>query len=125
MNQKGYYRLSAASPYVDAGDDGKNLGADMNAINSATTCTLSGQCADIAGKYTLTVNVSGSGSVMENPAGLSYTPGTMVTLTAKPSAGYQFSSWTGNVGAETSNPAIILMNANQAVIANFTQTSAN
>jgi hypothetical protein len=32
----GNYQLSATSPYKNAGTDGKDLGADINAIMSAT-----------------------------------------------------------------------------------------
>ncbi|NOT47876.1 MAG: hypothetical protein HOP17_09040 [Acidobacteria bacterium] len=41
----GNYRLSAASPYKNAGTDGRDIGADIDAMNAATACALNGQCA--------------------------------------------------------------------------------
>ena len=47
-----------------------------------------------------------------------YTPGTIVTLTADPAAGYQFSGWTGDTST-MSNPTEIRMDSNRAVTAHF------
>jgi len=68
-------------------------------------------------QYTLTVNIAGSGSV--NPSGGTYDNGTVVTLTATPNAGYQFSGWSGDLTG-SANPATITMNANKNVTATFT-----
>ncbi|TMI79287.1 MAG: hypothetical protein E6H03_10565, partial [Bacillati bacterium ANGP1] len=38
----GDYRLAASSPYKNAGTDGKDVGADINAINAATANVISG-----------------------------------------------------------------------------------
>ena len=55
---------------------------------------------------------SGSGS------GGSYAYGSVVTLTATPSTGYQFSSWSGDIS--TSSPTVnVTMYSNKNVIANF------
>jgi uncharacterized repeat protein (TIGR02543 family) len=67
--------------------------------------------------YTLTTNVSGSGSV--NPSGGTYAAGTVVTLTATPNAGYQFSGWSGDLSG-SANPATITMSANKNITATFT-----
>ena len=40
----GDYHLSAASPYKNAGTDGKDLGADIDAVNAATACASDGAC---------------------------------------------------------------------------------
>ena len=40
----GNYRLSASSPYKNAAGDGKDLGADINAVDAATLCALNGRC---------------------------------------------------------------------------------
>jgi len=69
-------------------------------------------------QYTLTTNVAGPGSVI--PAGGSYSAGATVTLSATPSAGYQFSGWSGDLSGAT-NPATLTMNANKNVTATFTQ----
>ena len=40
----GDYHLSAASPYKNAGTDGKDLGADIDALDAATACAVDGSC---------------------------------------------------------------------------------
>src|SRR2546428_9389929 len=40
----GDYRLLASSPYTNAGTDGKDIGANIDAINAATVCAVSGAC---------------------------------------------------------------------------------
>jgi Divergent InlB B-repeat domain len=75
---------------------------------------------------TLTVKVSGSGTVTSSPAGINcpsacrmtVATGTKVTLTATPSAGYAFSKWTGSC-AGTSKTCAVLMTTNKTVNAWF------
>ncbi|HRR96555.1 MAG TPA: cohesin domain-containing protein, partial [Candidatus Ratteibacteria bacterium] len=72
--------------------------------------------------YTLRVNISGSGTVETEPGPSSYgdyIAGTSVTLTAIPSTGYKFASWSGDLTGST-NPGTIVMNGNKTVTANFT-----
>ena len=71
-------------------------------------------------EYSLNITTSGSGTVAKSPNQTSYTSGTQVTLTATPSAGYQFSGWSGSISG-TTNPATITMDANKSVTATFTQ----
>jgi pectate lyase len=73
--------------------------------------------------FTLTTNVSGSGTVTRNPNAASYASGTVVTLTATPASGFQFSGWSGDLTGST-NPATITMNANKTVTATFTAVGA-
>ena len=68
---------------------------------------------------TVTSSPVAGGSVAANPAGGTYAPGTVVTLTATPAAGYQFSSWSGDCSGST-NPCSVTMNAAKSVTANFT-----
>ncbi|MCG2776535.1 MAG: hypothetical protein L6406_12725, partial [Desulfobacterales bacterium] len=72
-------------------------------------------------QYILTVNTTGSGSVIPDPAGGTYDAGTIVTLTAQAESGWQFSNWSGDLTG-SSNPATITMDTNKAVTAAFTQT---
>jgi len=76
------------------------------------------------GNYTLTTAASpaSGGTVTKLPNNTSYTPGTKVTLTATPAAGYQFTSWTGDDtgNAETLS---VTMDKNKTVTANFTPIS--
>ncbi len=71
-------------------------------------------------QYTLTVNAAGAGNVTLNPPGGTYNAGTMVTLTATPNSGYQFSGWSGDLSG-SANPATITMNGNKNVTATFTE----
>jgi hypothetical protein len=71
----------------------------------------------------LTVNILGSGSVTLDPPGGTYDAGTVVTLTATPAAGFQFSGWSGALSGST-NPATITMNAPKSVTATFTPNSS-
>jgi hypothetical protein len=41
----GDYRLLVSSPFKNAGTDGKDIGADIDAINAATACAVSGACS--------------------------------------------------------------------------------
>jgi len=72
-------------------------------------------------QYTLTTNTVGNGSIALNPSGGTYPSGTVVTLTATPDSGWQFSGWSGSLSGST-NPTTITMNANKSVTATFTQT---
>ena len=70
-------------------------------------------------QYTLSTSIaSGSGSI--SPASGTYNSGTVVTLTATPSSGYQFSSWSGTNNTSI-NPTTVTMNSNKSVSVNFTQ----
>ncbi len=82
-------------------------------------CVLAWSSTALAQSFTLTINTLGSGTVSANPAG-PYAPGTVVTLTATPSSGWSFSSWSGNrIGY--ANPAMLIVNGNTTVTATFNQ----
>ena len=68
--------------------------------------------------YTLTVNITGQGSVALNPPGGSYVSGTTVTLTATPVAPWSFDHWEGALTG-SANPTTLLMNSNKTVTAVF------
>jgi len=40
----GDYHLAPSSPYKGKGSDGKDVGADIDAVNAATACAISGAC---------------------------------------------------------------------------------
>ncbi|MEM2941609.1 MAG: hypothetical protein QW304_08705, partial [Thermoproteota archaeon] len=97
-------------------------------INRDTACTaqFSGQQAQ---SYTLTVSISGHGTVTSNPSGINcsnnggnciaqYSSGTTVTLTATPAQGYKFSSWGGSCSG-SSTTCQLVMNADRSVTAIF------
>jgi hypothetical protein len=84
----------------------------------------------LAAPYTITVNVTGPGTVTSSPySGIdcdadtspcpaTYLPGTTVTLVATPDTGAAFAGWTTCAGKST---CIIAMNSDVTVTANFTR----
>ena len=68
-------------------------------------------------QYTLSITSGEGGSVSD---GGTYDEGTEATITASPSEGYQFSSWTGDfIGSE--NPVKINISGDKNITANFEQ----
>ena len=82
--------------------------------------------------YTLTVTVSGSGSVSSSPSGIScpstcsasYSSGTVVTLTETPSGGYIFTGWSGGGCSGAATTCAVTMSAAESVTATFTASSS-
>jgi uncharacterized repeat protein (TIGR02543 family) len=97
---------------------------DLTGNTNPTTIRINGNKAVTAtftrNKYTLTVNIIGSGSVTLNPPGGTYDYGTTVTLTATANTGYTFTGWSGDLTGNT-NPTTITINGNKAVTATFKQ----
>jgi hypothetical protein len=74
--------------------------------------------ADQSQSYTLTVRVTGQGTV--SPSGATYDAGTVVTLTATAGAGYRLASWKGtdnDASTETTNT--VTMTADKTVDVTF------
>ena len=71
--------------------------------------------------FTLSTSVSpaGSGTVTRTPDQPTYHTGDQVTLTAVPTPGWSFTSWTGDASGNT-NPLIVTMTTNKSITANFT-----
>ncbi|MFC2084820.1 T9SS type A sorting domain-containing protein [Bacteroidota bacterium] len=74
--------------------------------------------------YLLNITIVGSGSVTKIPNLLTYTPGTSVSLTAVPSAGWAFAGWSGDT-TTTANPISVTMNGNKNITATFTPIPAS
>jgi uncharacterized repeat protein (TIGR02543 family) len=68
--------------------------------------------------YTLTVNVSGSGSVAKFPDQATYSHGTSVQLIATPDAGWAFTGWTEDLTTVT-NPVTLIVSRTQSIVAQF------
>ena len=68
--------------------------------------------------YTLTVQITGGGSVSCSPSGGTYVEDTVVTLTADPDAGWYFSGWSGDASG-SSTTITITMNDYKDVTAIF------
>jgi hypothetical protein len=70
-------------------------------------------------QYTLTVNVTGQGSVDLDPPGGTYLSGTWVQLTADADPGWSFDHWEGDLTGPN-NPETLLMDGVKTVTAVFT-----
>lgn len=81
-------------------------------------------CGSAGTKYALTVTTPTGGTVTKSPDGTSYTKGAEVTLTAKPSTGYEFKNWTGGATG-TSATVKVTMDSDKSVTAVFAQIPAN
>jgi hypothetical protein len=73
--------------------------------------------------YTLTLQSSSQGAISATPGGGSYVKDTGVQVTATTNSGYVFSSWGGALAGSTNNPAIIVMDTNKTISANYVQLS--
>jgi hypothetical protein len=129
-NQEGVYPSwteVTLTAVPNAGWQFESWGGDLTGSTNPGTITMDGDKTVMANftevTYTLTVGTVGSGGVIKSPTQVSYLEGTEVTLTAVPSAGWQFSSWSGDLTGNT-NPATITMDSNKTVTATFTDLSA-
>jgi uncharacterized repeat protein (TIGR02543 family) len=68
--------------------------------------------------YVLTINTIGLGTVEVSPSESSYSYGSKVILTANPSLGYKFDSWSGDTTG-TGTSATITITKDKTVTANF------
>lgn len=98
---------------------------DATGSDNPTTITISGRhrvtaTFEAEETFALTVNVVGEGTVTSDPNLTSYPPGSTVTLTANPGAGWTFGGWSGDLtGSE--NPATLTMDAAKSVTATFVE----
>jgi hypothetical protein len=94
----------------------------MNSAQSVSATFVSGP------SYSLSVFISGNGTVTSTPSGISCTPtcgasfaiNPPVTLNAAPASGWTFSGWTG--ACSGTSGCSVTMNAAQSVAATFTST---
>lgn len=71
--------------------------------------------------HTLTMQVSGSGSITPEVGNHGYGQGTVVDITATPDSGWRFDSWTGNVADPGLANTTVTMSSDKTVTANFSQ----
>ncbi len=69
--------------------------------------------------HTLTIGMSGKGTVTPSPGDHQVTEGSILRIIATPDEGHRFDGWTGNVADSTSNNTTVTMDASRTVIANF------
>jgi hypothetical protein len=119
------HALFAGSPAIDAGT---NFGVTTDQIGQPRPVIDSGivnggDGSDIGAfeavpSFTLTVAITGSGTVTTNPVQASYTAGTAVALTATAAEGWLFNNWSGDAGG-SANPLSVTMTNNKSITANF------
>lgn len=101
-------------------------GGDMSGTENPKTLVMNTTKNVVANfvpdvQYTVTVtpDPAGGGGVTKFPEKPTYSPGEQVTLTATPSLGYVFTSWSGGASG-TTNPLTVTVNNNLNITANFT-----
>lgn len=92
-------------------------------IGPSQTARLSIGVSQVAATYTLTVNITGGGSVTLDPAGGVYAPSTSVDLTANADPGWIFDHWEDDLSGST-NPETITMDSDKTVTAVFILTGS-
>jgi hypothetical protein len=109
------------------------FGSWSGACSGSGSCTVAMNGAEsvtatFVQDVTLSVSVTGSGSVTSSPTGIncpstcsaSFAPGTQVTLTATPADGSGFEGWSG--ACSGFDNCVVTMNGAQSVTATFAQT---
>jgi len=112
-------------------DTGLHQGVTSLVVNPATAtlyaCTWHGVFSyNMSSSHTLTAVTSPSagGSVVRSPDAVSYTAGTVATLTVTPATGYSFTGWSGDLSG-MKNPETITMDTDKTVTASFVMNTGN
>ncbi|WP_299680475.1 choice-of-anchor Q domain-containing protein, partial [uncultured Tenacibaculum sp.] len=121
----GDFTLKSNSPAIDTGDNSKipsgiftfDLQGNDRIFNTTVDMGAYEYNPSLTNQYTLTLNAV-DGTITPNPAGGTYDDGSVVTLTATPDSGYEFTGWSGDASG-TTNPLTITMDADKTVTANF------
>jgi hypothetical protein len=118
------YRIRAASAADDAGVlsfSGRDAPARdiTNALRVAPYDLGAYEVVDGQPTYALTISPSTGGTITKNPNKTSYVENEQVTVTAIPSTGWHFTSWTGSWTGNV-NPRTVTMSSNLTVGAVFT-----
>ena len=112
-----------AEGYEFAGWKGSLAGRD-NPANLEMTCDKAITATFIEkGRFFLTIETGGSGSVAPSSGRHSYPEGTVVNITAVPGTGYRFDSWTGDVVDASSASTTIILGSNKTIAANFSRVT--
>jgi hypothetical protein len=108
----------------DAGSAFTGFSGDLTGTTTPQLLTVdadkavSASFASVA-EHTLTVGITGGGSVALSPPGGTYSAGTVVTLTPTPAnSTWRFGSWSGDATG-SANPLLLTMDANKSVQAAF------
>jgi len=107
----------AAEGYHFTGWSGAVTGSS-NPVSLVMDASKSVTAAFAANAYTLSISAA-NGAVTASPSQATYTHGEVVTLTATPSTGYSFSSWSGDASG-TAGSTTVTMDGDKSVTAAFT-----
>jgi hypothetical protein len=117
-----YLYAAPASGWIFDGWTGTLPDLNPNNANTIVRMTQDGSAvAHFVQGYTLSITKVGQGTVIKSPNQASYVPGTQVTLTATPAAGYEFSHWYIAGWTTTANPYTLTMGSSASVTAYFEQ----
>lgn len=116
---------AAGSIFTGWSGDCSGTGACDTTMTAARNVTATFDLA--SQQYTLTVAVTGSGTVTSKPKGINcgkqcshaYTVGTSITLTAKPARKHAFLGWSGGGCSGTALTCVLPMSGNKNVTATF------
>jgi len=75
------------------------------------------------GAFTLTIAVLGNGTTTPPVGTYRYVDGSVISITAFPAPGWEFSNWMGDVADNTSAHTTITMNSDKTVMARFTKVA--
>jgi CSLREA domain-containing protein len=115
--------LLPGSPAIDHGTASGCPATDQRGLHrpQGASCDIGAyEASDSTPLYALAIAKAGAGSgtVTKSPNFTTYLSGTVVTLTAYPGVGSQFSGWSGALTGVT-NPVSLTMSADQIVTATF------
>jgi hypothetical protein len=115
----GTYTLSTTTPQALGAGSRAVFASWSNGQPISHSVTVGSTAVSISGTFTTQFQLTtaaGTGGTVQPASGNFYDSGTVVTVSATPSSGFVFGSWTGPV----SNTNTVTMNAPQSITANFT-----
>jgi hypothetical protein len=104
-------------------------GAAADPYSATTTVALNGNKSLVANftrsvqNYKLTVNITGSGTTVPLTGEHFYTEGTVVSINAIPSEGWQFSNWTDGAVDPSARTTTVTMDSDKTITANFIEST--
>ncbi len=98
--------------------DAANPASQNTTVTMNTDKSVTAIFVEIA-SFTLTMAVSGQGTITPEPGSYTYFEGDVVSISATPADGWRFVNWTGGVASSTSASTTVTMNTDKTVTANF------
>ena len=129
FNRAGTGAACAPLPYVPQFYNAASSLATANTVSVTAPSTTTGVNAAMVAQHTLSVSITGAGTVSGNQSPAISCPGacsqaypnnTQVTLTATPTAGSTFAGWSGGGCSGTATSCTVALSADKTVTAAFT-----